>query len=354
METRSNELRFRPAALCSLAFSILMVLGLAAGPLFGAVGDIGDSKVIQVSMDGWSPGEPLEINNLAGKMELSGGGEPSLRVTIHAEASGGLSVSEILELVDVRAKKVANGFAVTTVLPLDRFTTYAYPGNAVGGDGGGGGFFASWFDGSSSSNGTFDGKKVKVITKSGSGSLTVWADYLLVVPSGREVTMNNFVGVLKVHDADGTFSLDTASGDVTASDVRGALLVDTGSGDVGVSGFSGTRLTIDTGSGDISVAEVAADKLVADTGSGDVDVDCDLVNCRRMVVDTGSGDVVISLPAAAPFSLRADTGSGDVSGNLDGAHAVMDDDELVGFDRGTGGTTILVDTGSGDVTVRNR
>ncbi len=376
MEARSNELRFRPAALCSLAFLFVMVLGLAAGPLFGAVGDIGDSKVVQVSLDGWSPDQLLELHNLAGKMELSGGGPPSLKVTIHAEASGGLSVDEILALVDVRPRQAANSFTVTTVLPLDQFTSYTYPENAAGGSGGSGGLaetFGSWFGGMSNSSGTFDGKKVRVSTKSGSGSLTVWADYQLVVPAGREVTMNNFVGVLLTHDADGTFTLDTGSGDVFVSAVQGEVVVDTGSGDVKVDGFTGSRLALDTGSGDIKVAGATSEKLVADTGSGDVKlhsfsggncvvdtgsgdvlVESDLANCRKILVDTGSGDVVLALSPTAPFSLRADTGSGDVSGDLQGATPVMDDDELIGFDRGTGGTTIMVDTGSGDVKIRNR
>ena len=162
METRSNELRFRPAALCTLAFSFVMVLGLAAGPLFGAVGDIGDSKVVQVSLDEWSPDELLELHNLAGSMELSGGGAPSLKVTIHAEASGGLTAEEILDLVDVRPRKAANSFTVTTALPLDRFTSYTYPENAAGGSSGSGGLaetFGSWFSGFSNSSGTFDGKR---------------------------------------------------------------------------------------------------------------------------------------------------------------------------------------------------
>jgi len=43
-----------------------------------------------------------------------------------------------------------------------------------------------------------------------------------------------------------------------------------------------------------------------------------------------------------------------VSGAPDGARKVLDDDDLIGFDRGEGGTVIMVDTGSGDVTVENR
>ncbi len=376
METRRSIFFTGPAALCTLAFTILVVLGLGTGPILAAVGDIGDMKVINVPLDGWAPDQRLDINNLAGRMELSGGGGPSLKVTVHAEASGGLSVSQILELVDVRAEQAADSFTVTTVLPLDRFTNYAYPENAAGESDGGSGLaetIGSWFGGFSSSSGTFDGKRVKVTTKGGAGTLILWADYQLVVPAGREVTMNNFVGVLRIRDADGTFKLDTGSGDVSAAAVHGALVVDTGSGDVKVHDFTGSRLAMDTGSGDILVAGSSSEKLVADTGSGDVKlqsfsggecvvdtgsgdvaVDCDLVNCRKIVVDTGSGDVVVALPLDAPFSLRADTGSGDVSGAPDGARPVLEDNEVIGFDRGDGGTVIMVDTGSGDVTVRNR
>lgn len=376
METRRNKQRTGPAKICSLAFSILVVLAIAAGPLHGAVGDIGDQKVLQVSLDGWTSGEKLDLHNLAGRMVLTGGGEPSLTVTFYAEASGGLAVDEILELVDVRAGKSAGGFEVTTVLPLDRFSSYAYPENAARGGAGSGGILetiGSWFGGFSSSSGMFDGKKVKVTTEGGSGTLAVWADYRLVVPAGSHVSMNNFVGILEVHQASGEFRLDTGSGDVKAAAVQGALDVDTGSGDVTVNDFSGRALAMDTGSGDILVVGAVTEKLVADTGSGDVAlksfsgghcvvdtgsgdvmVDCDLVNCSKILVDTGSGDVVVAVPPDVPFSLRADTGSGDVSGAPDGARRVLDDDELIGFDRGHGGTTIMVDTGSGDVLIRNR
>lgn len=377
METRGNKRQAWPATICSLAFSILVVLAMAAGPLHGAVGDIGDQKVIQVPLDGWSPGEKLDIHNLAGRMVLAGGGAPSLEVTFHAEASGGLSVDEILDLMDVRAEKAAGGFKVTTVLPLDRFSSYAYPQSAAEGGAGSGGIveiIGSWFGGFSSSSGTYDGKRVKVTTTGGSGTLAVWADYRLVVPAGSQVSMNNFAGVLNIHEASGEFRLDTGSGDVKAAAVKGALEVDTGSGDVSVSDFSGSTLAMDTGSGDILVVGTTAEKLVADTGSGDVslkrfsgghcgvdtgsgDVLVDLgnlENCSKILVDTGSGDVVVAIPPDAPFSVRADTGSGDVMGDPDGARRVMDDDELVGFDRGHGGTSILVDTGSGDVLIRNR
>jgi hypothetical protein len=375
METR-RSLRLAGPALCTLLFSIFVVSGLGTGPLFAAAGDIGDMKVINVPLDGWSPDQRLEINNLAGRMELSGGGGPSLKVTVHAEASGGLSVGQILKLVDVRAEQAESSFAVTTVLPLDRFTNYAYPENAAGDSGGNNGLaetIGSWFGGFSSSSGTFDGKRVKVTTKGGTGTLILWADYQLVVPAGREVTMNNFVGVLRIRDADGTFNLDTGSGDVLAAAVHGTLVVDAGSGDVKVNDFHGGRLAMDTGSGDIVVAGISSEIFVAntgsgdvslvsfsggecevDTGSGDVTVDCDLAHCRKIVVDTGSGDVVMALPLDASFALRADTGSGTVSGTPDGARPVIEDEELVGFERGVGGTTILLDTGSGDVTVKNR
>lgn len=377
MKIRKTRRSVWPATVCSLVLSILVLSGMVVEPLYSAVGDIGDQKVVRVPLDGWSPGETLDIHNLAGRMILSGGGAPSLTVTFHAEASGGLGVDDILELVDVRAEKAADGFKVTTVLPLDRFSSYAYPEDAAKGTANtGDGIVAtigSWFGGFSSSSGTFDGKRVKVIAKGGSGTLAVWADYLLVVPEGSRVTMNNFVGVLDIHQANGEFRLDTGSGDVKAAAVKGVLEVDTGSGDVEVKDFSGSNLAMDTGSGDITAVRVSAEKLLADTGSGDValsafsgghcvvdtgsgdvTVDCDLLNCSKMLVDTGSGDVVLALSPNAPFSLRADTGSGDVTGAVQGASQVMDDDELVGFDRGSGGTSIMVDTGSGDVVIKNR
>jgi len=350
-----------------------LVLLMLAGTAWAASSD---SKTIEVSLEGWSAGEVLEVRNLAGRMELVGGQTPSLRVTFSAEPSGGLTVAEIMSLVDVKTGREADHFVVTTGLPLDRFTTYAYPDPSSGTRAESGGILetiGSWFGGFTNSSGKFDGKEVKVTTEKGAGTLAVWADYQLVMPEGVSVTMDNFVGELHLLKAGGDFVLDTGSGDVKTDRTTGSLAVDTGSGDVMVTQFSGSSLSMDTGSGDILVDQADADKLVADTGSGDVEIkafsggscvldtgsgdvsiDTDLVDCQKMVVDTGSGDVELALPVDAPFSLRADTGSGDVSGALVDARPVMDGDEIIGFDRGHGGTSIMVDTGSGDVLIRNR
>jgi len=361
---------------CGRILSVLVLLAVAVGPLYGAVVSEAGTKVVRVSLDGWSSDQRMVVRNLAGRMNLAGGGEPTLEVTFHAEASAGLTASEILELVDVRSGRQGSEFQVITALPVGRFTSYAYPLESAGGQERESGIvstLASWLGSWSNTTTEFDGKRVKVLNTPSSGALTLWADYRLTVPTGRQVTMDSVVGVMAIHDADGDFLLDTGSGDVTADRVRGALTVDTGSGDVAVGGFQGRNLAMDTGSGDIRVAASEAGKLVADTGSGDVmlaavaggnclvdtgsgdvTVDCDLHRCEKIVLDTGSGDVEVVLPPEAPFSLRADTGSGDVSGAPTGARKLMDDDELVGFERGQGGAVIVVDTGSGDVLVRNR
>jgi hypothetical protein len=54
---------------------------------------------------------------------------------------------------------------------------------------------------------------------------------------------------------------------------------------------------------------------------------------------------------AFEFDLTTDVGSGDVDVRYDDAELRRDRHEVVGARRGSGQTRIMVDTGSGDVTV---
>jgi len=372
MDTRRTRTFISPASRCVLA----LLFALLPGAAFGAVGDINDGRQAEVPLEGWTEGRRLEVCNLAGRMTITGGDTPSLTVIFHAEKSAGLSEDEILRMVGVKVDTDGDEFKVTTDLPLERFTRYCYLVDDQGSVGGMAGTLGSWFGGSRSSS-TFDGREVRVSTKRESGALAVWADYHLVVPAGREVKMDNLLGPLSVHNVGGEFTLDTGGGDVTVEAAYGELAADTGSGDVEVTRFEGRRLGLDTGSGDIRISRVRVEKLVADTGSGNVSLngfaggeflvdtgsgDVTVVwgegVFSRLRVDTGSGDVDVTIPPEVPFSLRADTGSGDVSGSPAGARRIMDDDELIGFERSSApmitGPSIVVDTGSGDVQVTSR
>jgi hypothetical protein len=125
-------------------------------------------------------------------------------------------------------------------------------------------------------------------------------------------------------------TIETVSGDVTASALDGAVAVTTVSGDVRLSETAGA-LTITTTSGDVQLRDGRASGATVKTSSGDVDL-------RGVAgptsVNTLSGDIAVR--DAADVTLGLQSTSGDV--RFDGTLA-------------SGGASVLKST-SGDLNVR--
>jgi putative adhesin len=233
----------------------------------------------------------------------------------------------------------------------------------------------------------YDGRHVGVDDHQG---VLIYADVEVQVPAREiEAIFRNFFGKLDGSDLEGRITFDTHGGDVSIGKSRGHLVADTGSGDViarGIEGnlrcdtgsgscridnFQGEDLTCDTGSGDVMVQGVKARRLrgdtgsgaihvgsadleefVADTGSGDVSLEASSVaRLRSIKADTGSGDVTLKLGPAASFEAIADQGSGDIVNRYGDAVPIVHHKELIGYRRGDGAIRIVVDTGSGDLTL---
>ncbi|HEX9427940.1 MAG TPA: DUF4097 family beta strand repeat-containing protein, partial [Candidatus Polarisedimenticolia bacterium] len=145
----------------------------------------------------------------------------------------------------------------------------------------------------------------------------------------------------------------TGSGDCDLRDIEGdELKADTGSGDITVRGGKVRRLTGDTGSGDIRALDVDLEEFKADTGSGDVELQTrSVARLTKVKADTGSGDVVLRLGPNASFEAFADQGSGDIVNRYSDAQPIIKNKELIGYKRGSGAIRIMVDTGSGDLTL---
>lgn len=185
----------------------------------------------------------------------------------------------------------------------------------------------------------------------GRGGLRAWADLEVTVPEGAQLTVHLAVGEVRVSGVDGRVTIDTWSADAVAENIAGEWLFDAGSGNVEVRGARGA-LRIDTGSGNGTVSAMRGDVLDIDTGSGDVEVsDTQVQRCR---FDTGSGDVRATGLTAQ--RCEADTGSGDV--RLDYAGGAIDD---LTIDTGSGSVgvtlppnpsvTMQIETGSGGIDV---
>ena len=240
------------------------------------------------------------------------------------------------------------------------------------------------------SDGTFGGDRLlggNRVTIRGSGSGTrAWADVRVLVPAGRAVAVHHAVGRIDVVNVNGDvqvkghaarietsgtrgrLDLDTGSGGITVTNAEGEVTLDTGSGGVRLTGVRGSGLDVDTGSGGVTGSDVSVGRLHVDVGSGGVRLEA--VDARSVEIDSGSGSVVLRLRRDAE-DVKIDTGSGGVTLGLPqgfGADAEIDTGsggirvDVPSTVRrssrshfsgtiGNGGGRLVIDTGSGGVSV---
>jgi DUF4097 and DUF4098 domain-containing protein YvlB len=336
-----------------------------AGVALGLVRPIdADAEVTKTLALAQDAAKAFGVENLAGRMTVVAGSGTRAEVvaTLHAESPAVLDAMRFEAVTDDKGRP-----ALRVRYPADE-RKFRYP------------------EGESSTETSYDGRKLKVTTNAG---VLAYADLEVRLPKDvAEAWLRNGVGAIRATAVSGTIRFDTGSGNVTLTDVAGDIVADTGSGDVTASGgrgrfkcdtgsgdcevsrFKGEALDLDTGSGSLLATDVEARRLRADTGSGDVrvtrataeDVEADTgsgsvdlelagANLTRVKADTGSGDVRIRLPKDASFELRADMGSGDLDARFADAQAILNRREVVGYRRADGRIKIDVDTGSGDVSV---
>lgn len=231
------------------------------------------------------------------------------------------------------------------------------------------------------------GGRHKIEIRSSGSGLEAHADLRILVPRGQQFSLYLGAGAVTVRNVDGELRVDTQVGGVETSGTRGMLIIDTGSGhvsvtdaegevdidtgsgSVSVTGMSGDLLRIDTGSGQVTASRVSVTDLDIDTGSGGIDlasssarnvlldtgsgsVDADLSGTLDLIeVDTGSGSVILTLPESFSARVEIDTGSGRIEVDFPLEIRRWERDHVVGV-IGSGTGKLVVDTGSGNVTVR--
>lgn len=259
-------------------------------------------------------GRDVAIYNLAGTVDVVRGSGSDVVVRIDR---GGRDASELrIETGEIR------GHSTLRVVYPDDDIVYPEMGR------GSNTTMSVRSDGTFSDGGRGRNDRVRI---SGRGNgVEAWADLVIEVPRGTELSVYLAVGEVDAEGVDGALEIDTGSGAVRAVDISGSLEVDTGSGSVVVRGVEGD-LMVDTGSGRVEASEVRGRSIEIDTGSGSVrgyELSAD-----DLVVDTGSGAITLESVSAENVSL--DTGSGSI-----------DVEMLTDIDR------LEADTGSGSITVR--
>ncbi|MBA3564698.1 MAG: DUF4097 family beta strand repeat protein [Gammaproteobacteria bacterium] len=294
------------------------------------------------------------LENLAGEIviERSAGDTLELAARTVAEAGSEKEAASLARSVKLDIDESGRQIAVRTMYPLDDHEIYIYRPEGAG---------------RFSHHTRYHDRKILVTSEERRGGVHVHTDFVLKVPDGARVKVENVAGRIEAADLNADLFLGTGAGAVDVSGVTGKLLLDTGSapvsvrehrGDVMADTGSGSVLiedlagnaSADTGSGSVSLRRVEGD-VHADTGSGSVKIE--EVTAGRIHADTGSGSVSLR---EATGSLHADTGSGSVQAEDFFAG------ESVEVDTGSGSVALegnlaevrrlRIDTGSGSVRIR--
>jgi hypothetical protein len=328
----------------------------------------------------------VEIENLAGRVEIRQAAAGRVAATVFAEPSAGKSGGEWTQAVEIEIEERGDRLLVRANYPLEDHRRYHYPGlfenETVEPE-----WLSSWLDFGSSTV-EYQGRRVRVTGKPSSGTPTLWSDFVLELPAGIDVQVRNLVGdirstgvageqrldggagTIEVSGGRGILEADTGSGDVIVAEHEGDVSADTGSGDVRLTGVRGESIDADTGSGDVRLERctgavnastgsgdvigrelLLGRRLRADTGSGDVKLSGDFAAVRDLIIDTGSGDVSLVLSGTPSVQLTVSTGSGDIDVDVAAMRVRRSRDEFVA-DLGAAEGDASIDTGSGDVTVR--
>ena len=204
------------------------------------------------------------------------------------------------------------------------------------------------------------GKSVLLALALGQVEVSNVAGDLWVDVGSADITSRNTTGYLNLDTGSGNIEVDgargdvnfeTGSGNVRASNIEGDdINIDTGSGNVTGGGLTTSRLGVDTGSGDVRLDAVTARDVSVDTGSGSVDIEL-LTNVDRIEVDTGSGSVTLGIPSGFGGSVEIETGSGRITTDLPIEMREFGDDYVRGR-IGNGNGRLVVDTGSGSISLR--
>lgn len=316
----------------------------------------------------------LSVENLAGAVTLepSSGSEFTVAFTVVGGGDDAAEAKAMAERIKFETKLDGDRMTIQVRYPTDEFRSYHYDDRRGG---------------TSNTQSTYMGERVRVSSRSGGADLHV--DAVVQVPQGASARYSNLVGDIKADKVVGNVDLDTGSGSVSVSNGQGRVDADTGSGEVTVSDHVGD-VDADTGSGEVTLRKVTASRIDIDTGSGGVELEDssgslevdtgsggvrarnfkagerveidtgsggarlqgDLGAIRELSIDTGSGG--ITLDSTTPFDLRlhVSVGSGGVDVDVPGMRDVRDADDEFEATFGQGKGRAEIETGSGGVRIR--
>ncbi len=175
---------------------------------------------------------------------------------------------------------------------------------------------------------------------------------IMVQNIGADLSVDNTSGNVTAALIAGSVEIDKTSGLVTLEHAGGNFLLDGTSCEVRAVGIAGDA-EIDVTSGDV-VIEGLGGSIVFEGTSGDLTVEFARGPAGACEINTSSGDVELVTGEDPDFDLLIETSSGRISARLPGMEISEISSEGLEAVIGAGGEVVLVETTSGDVTVRQK
>ena len=320
----------------STLLCLAVLSGLAAGPAFATQSA---EKADTYKNPAIKAGGSLVLTNLAGHVDLVAASDGVLAVDSKVEAVAGsdADAQALAAKIKIETDVSGNNVTLTAKYPLDDYDEYFYNDKRH-----------TTFIGIGTTNTSteYDGERVRINGGTFGSGVNLHVDFVVHVPKGVHVTVDNKVGMIEAAGVDAPLTLKSSSGDMKASKDSDSLSADTGSGDVTVEDQAGP-IEMASGSGDLAVTRQKGGDLTIKTGSGDVDLSSVAGSVHGR---TGSGNVKLSDYTGSGADME--TGSGDIT--LDNASGSLNLRAGSGEIKATGlkATTVIeTHTGSGDVTL---
>ncbi len=145
--------------------------------------------------------------------------------------------------------------------------------------------------------------------------------------------------------------LSSVSGDVEFSGSSPRTAAETVSGDIELQGLNG-ELEVSLVSGDVEVSGGVFTRGKFESVSGTIELDLAVEEGGRLTAENMSGDVILTLPAGQSGEIRAQTFSGDISSAFGAPQSNgRGPGSRLQHLAGDGGTTIRIESFSGDIEI---
>jgi DUF4097 and DUF4098 domain-containing protein YvlB len=183
---------------------------------------------------------------------------------------------------------------------------------------------------------------------------SVSADIEVDGGKGESIVANTVSGDVEVGASPQRLEIHSVSGDVEFEGTTERSSLETVSGEITVSGVSG-EVNVSTVSGDVSLTTLEVERGRFESVSGDMNLELSVGDGGRLSSESMSGDLVLRLPAKQQASFTAQTFSGDIRSDFgEASRGSEGPGSILEYREGNNGTSIRLDSFSGDIQIRRQ